>query len=98
MIELQLVRARLASLARQEFHEDIVWYGDINMSNVEAQTLVDWIDTMNGLKGAMSAGKLSEQLLRVLMSQATTETIDLAGPVPDQQYEDTVPLGEKHEG
>lgn len=88
---LDTVRKRLESLARQEFREDIVWDGEILMSNVNAQTLLDYIDTMRGLKGAMDMGRLSHELLRVLMSQSNTETFDLTGKLPDDD-EITQPL------
>lgn len=90
------VRAKLEKLAEFNDPMELIGFDNVYMSTFDAKTILDCLDTVAGLKGAMSMGKLSDQLVRVLMGLSTTETIDLTGRLPGRQEDDepTIPLGD----
>lgn len=87
---LAVILARLRSLANPEFHEDVIWWGDISMTNLQAQVLADTIITVDRLQEAKANNRLSAELIRVYLSESTVETFDITGKLPE--YEDTIPL------
>ena len=66
---------KLATIADPEI---VYQLGRIRISSFDARTIVEALDMVAALKGLLAGGELTATMVRVLLADATTETVDIA--------------------
>lgn len=57
--------------------------GKIKIGSHDAKAIVEALDMVAVLKGLLAGGELTATMVRVLLADTTTETVDVAGKAPE---------------